>query len=158
LLFLTRSLSAVAARLEGKDAAATLLQAVDAIKAWHPLGRDLSALLSTNPVAEMPSRAARAASAGGFPAGSGHPFTAVALLIPAAKPPPCSLTPQQLVDLLKIPPCTGDFRRAVLDHLGYRYRRSFGDAWEFVRCARDQNLDLDFTSPPQRPGEPAAEG
>ena len=51
----------------------------------------------------------------------------------------------------RLHPCMGDVRRVILDHLGNRYRRTFGDVWEFVRFAREQNLDLDFTTPPQRP-------
>ena len=46
----------------------------------------------------------------------------------------------------------GEARRVVLDHLGNRYHRTFADVWEFVRFAKEQNLDLDFTSPPRRPG------
>ncbi len=55
---------------------------------------------------------------------------------------------------LKLPTCIGPARRVVLDQLGNRYRRRFADAWQFVRFAQEQHLDLDFTSPPQRP-EPA---
>ena len=31
-----------------------------------------------------------------------------------------------------------------------RHQRRFADPWEFVRYATEQNLGLDFTSPPQR--------
>jgi hypothetical protein len=92
-----------------------------------------------------------------FLAGTPHPATAVALILPAAQLPPCRLSTQQLVDLLKMPPCIGEPRRIILEHLGNRYRRTFGAPWEFVRFAKEQNLNLDFTSPPQRPGSPAAE-
>lgn len=47
--------------------------------------------------------------------------------------------------------CVGPARRVVLDQLGNRYYRRFADAWEFVRFAHEQHLDLDFTTPPQRP-------
>ena len=46
----------------------------------------------------------------------------------------------------------GPARRAVLDHLGNRYGRHFVNHWAFVRYAREQNLGLDFTTPPKRPG------
>jgi hypothetical protein len=82
---------------------------------------------------------------------------ALALLLPAAEPPPCRLSTQQLVELLKMPTCLGEARRVVLDQLGHRYRRHFADAWEFVRFAKEQHLDdLDFISPPQRPETAAA--
>jgi hypothetical protein len=88
-------------------------------------------------------------------AGTGHPLTALAPFIRAAEPPPCRLSTQQLVELLKMPPWVGEARRLVLDQLGRRYRRPFADVWEFVRFAKERNLGLDFTSPPQRP-EPTA--
>ena len=72
-----------------------------------------------------------------------------ALLSP--EPPPCRLSTQQLVELLKTPPCIGEARRVVLDQLGNRYKRRFADAWQFVRFAKEQHLDLDFTTAPQRP-------
>jgi hypothetical protein len=79
-------------------------------------------------------------------------LTAAALLQPAQEPLPCRLTTQQLVELLKHPVCVGAAQRIVLDHLGNRYHRTFADQWEFVRFAEEQKLDLDITSPPQRPG------
>jgi hypothetical protein len=39
----------------------------------------------------------------------------------------------------------------LLDRLGDRYHRRFASEWDFVRYAKDQGLDLDFTSPPKRP-------
>jgi hypothetical protein len=42
-------------------------------------------------------------------------------------------------------------RRVVLEQLENRYRRPFADHWEFVRFAQQQNLGLDFTTPPRRP-------
>ena len=97
---------------------------------------------------------ATAAAIVAFPAGPGPPFTT--FYIPAAEPPPCRLSTQQLVELLKMPPCIGEVRRVVLDRLGDRYHRPFGDVWEFVRFAKEQHLDLDFTSPPIRPEAVAA--
>jgi hypothetical protein len=69
----------------------------------------------------------------------------------AARPPRCRLTTRQLVDLLKMPTCYDDGRRAVLDHLGYIHRRYFVNHWAFVRSAREQNLGLDLSTPPKRP-------
>jgi hypothetical protein len=66
--------------------------------------------------------------------------------------PSCRLSTRKLIDLLKMPTCTGEFRRIILEQLGNRYRRHFADGWEFVRFAKEQHLrDLDFTTPPQRP-------
>jgi hypothetical protein len=165
LSLLAKSLSAVTVRMEPKYAATIIAQAAIALvqvmvdtqeqKASGLLPRDLSALLSAVPSSELSSRTATAASAGVFPPGAGHPLTALALLFPVAEPPPCLLSTQQLVELLKMPTCTGAARRVILDQLGNRYRRTFGDVWEFVRFTREQNLGLDFTTPPQRP-EPAA--
>jgi hypothetical protein len=45
----------------------------------------------------------------------------------------------------------GQSRRVVLDQHGNRYRRTFADVWQFVRFTKEQRLDLDFTTPPQRP-------
>jgi len=69
----------------------------------------------------------------------------------AAEPFPCRLTTQDLVELLKMPTCFGPARRVVLDHLGNRYGQRFVNHWEFVRFAREKNLELDFTTPPKRP-------
>jgi hypothetical protein len=74
------------------------------------------------------------------------------LIYRAAFPPGCRLTTQQLVDLLKMPTCYGQARRVVLDHLRYLHGRSFVNHWAFVRFAGEQGLNLDFTTPPRRPG------
>jgi hypothetical protein len=160
---LARGLSVVAPRRQGEDealAAALLLLAIkDPTKVRgddQELIQGLAALLSAVPPAEIPARSATAASAVGFPAGPGQPLMALAPLVVGAEPPPCRLTTQQLVELLKMPQCVGESRRVVLDQLGNRYRRRFADAWEFVRFAREQNLGLDFTTPPQRPELTAA--
>jgi hypothetical protein len=70
---------------------------------------------------------------------------------PPSKPPPCRLTTQELVELLKMPTCFGKARRVVLDHLGNKYHERFVNHWAFVRYAEDHNLGLDFTTPPKRP-------
>jgi hypothetical protein len=73
-------------------------------------------------------------------------------LLPAAcEPFPCRLSTQDLVELLKMPTCVGKVRRVILDQLGNRYGRRFETHWDFVRYAQEQGLNLDFTTPPQRP-------
>ena len=66
---------------------------------------------------------------------------------------PHAASRQQLVELLKLPACVGEFRLGVLDQLSHCYQRQFADQWEFVRFARQQGLGLDFTTPPQRSEE-----
>ena len=88
-------------------------------------------------------------------AGIGNPLVAFATLGPALEPLPCSLSTPELVELLKQPTCFGPARRGILDQLQNRFRRHFIDQWEFVRFAQEQNLGLDFTTPPQPP-EPVA--
>jgi hypothetical protein len=39
----------------------------------------------------------------------------------------------------------------VLDQLARHYHRRFAGQWEFVDRVQQQNLNLDFTAPPQRP-------
>jgi hypothetical protein len=74
-------------------------------------------------------------------------------LLPAtAEPLPCRLSTQDLVEFLKMPTCIGPVRRVILDQLGNRYGRRFDTHWDFVRYAPGQGLDLDFRTPPIRPG------
>jgi hypothetical protein len=110
-----------------------------------------SALLSPVPPSEVAARSRATASAAAFLASGGDALSALANLISVAEMPPCPLSTQQLVDLLKTPPCVGASRRAILDQLGNRYRRTFADVWEFVRYSQEKSLNLDFTTPPQRP-------
>jgi hypothetical protein len=89
-----------------------------------------------------------AATVGTMPGG---PLTGLAPLPAAGEPLPCRLGTQDLVELLKMPTCVGPVRRVILDQLGIRYGRRFDTHWDFVRYAGEQGLDLDFTTPPQRP-------
>jgi hypothetical protein len=66
----------------------------------------------------------------------------------------CQLSTQELVELLKMPTCFGKARQVVLKHLGKRYGRRFANHWVFVRYAKEQQLDLDFITPPKRPARP----
>jgi tRNA A-37 threonylcarbamoyl transferase component Bud32 len=83
--------------------------------------------------------------------GTGGPLAGLPLLPAAREPLPCRLATQDLVDLLKLPTCVRDVRRVILDQLGNRYGRRFATQWDFVRYAQEQGLNLDFTTPPQRP-------
>jgi hypothetical protein len=150
-VLLAQAMSALAARAEPTDAAtisaaleSALVQNVQDTYGGGAWQRP-SALQS-----HVPSAAATA-SAVAFPANGGHPLAALAILLPTAEPPSCRLSDQQLVNVMKTPACIGPTRRAILDQLGNRYRRTFADVWEFVRYAQQQRLNLDFTTPPQRP-------
>jgi tRNA A-37 threonylcarbamoyl transferase component Bud32 len=98
-----------------------------------------------------PVRRRADALAGAVGGAAGGPLAALPLLPLAAEPLPCCLSTQDLVDLLKLPTCVRDVRRVILDQLGSRYGRRFETHWDFVGYAQEQGLNLDFTTPPQRP-------
>jgi tRNA A-37 threonylcarbamoyl transferase component Bud32 len=159
LPLLARGLSAVVGGLEPKDAARAAEALTRAMsmtpdpKARAELARELEATL-TGDTRDLPTRAA------GLVAGVRVPLPGQALPTPALPalalgPPPCRLSTQELVELLKHPLCVGPARRVVLDQLARRYRRPFADHWEFVRFAGALNLGFDFTTPPRRPEAPA---
>jgi serine/threonine protein kinase len=100
-------------------------------------------------IRELGSRATTAASAAGLTACG--PLFCLAQLSTACAPLPCRFTTQQLVELLKMPTCVGEVRRILLNRLEERYHRRFASQWDFVAYAREQGLNLDFTSPPKRP-------
>jgi hypothetical protein len=81
--------------------------------------------------------------------GPGLPFAPLAWTQRALEPPP--LPPQTLVEILKQPFCVGEARRLVLEQLSRHYHRPFADQWEFVEYVHKHKLDLDLTTPPQRP-------
>jgi hypothetical protein len=62
------------------------------------------------------------------------------------------LLPQTLVNILKHPFCVGETRRLVLDQLSRHEHRPFTDQWEFAEYVAKNKLDLDLTTPPERPG------
>jgi serine/threonine protein kinase len=101
---------------------------------------------------EASQRAAAVATAIGL--ASGHPLAQLPALPSTSKTRPCRLSTQDLVELLKMPTCFGGARKIVLKHLGNRYGRTFANHWDFVRYAKEQHLDLDFTTPPKRPARP----
>jgi tRNA A-37 threonylcarbamoyl transferase component Bud32 len=109
------------------------------------LGRFL--IQATRPLVRQ--RAVAATAAVGTTLGGA--LASLASLQPASEPLPCRLSTQHLVELLKMPTCVGDVRRVILDQLGNRYGRRFDTHWDFVRYAQEQGLNLDFTTPPQRP-------
>jgi predicted Ser/Thr protein kinase len=158
LNFLAWGLSALAARLDPKEAASTLLQAIaNTPVSYAPvpgdpdglssLAKGLSATL-TRDLRDLPVRAAGLVASVGV--GECQPFLATTATVLALEPLPCRLSTQELVDLLKDPFCVNQARRVVLKQLERRYRRTFADHWEFVRFAQQQNLGLDFTTPPRR--------
>jgi hypothetical protein len=112
----------------------------------------LTAILNGCTRPERSRRAVAVAGVVGAFAGTGCPAASLALLGPAVEPVPCSLSTQQLVDLLKQPTCHDPARRVVLDYLEYRYHRPFRNHWEFVAYAREKLPDVDLTTPPKRPG------
>jgi hypothetical protein len=166
-LTLAEGLSALAAQMDPNEGlaictqgAAAVVQAMRFLPDFNLRGRGqfppdgradlmqaLWTLLSPKPPPTLNFRLANVASA----VSNGQPLTAFAILQPMTEVPPCRLSTQQLVDLLKMPTCVGDARRLILDQLGNRYQQHFDDPWQFVRFAREQQLDLEFTRPPQRP-------
>jgi len=72
----------------------------------------------------------------------------------ACQPLSCRLSTQNVVELLLVPTCFGKARQVVLKHFGSRYGSRFANHWDFVRFAKEQHLDLDFTTPPKRPARP----
>jgi hypothetical protein len=148
-------LCTVAARLEPSDAmqaVATFFEAWAKRRGPHmpgELATKLSAVLTEHSPASQRQRGVEASAAVGVAAS--QPFAALAFLPGASEPLPCRFTDQQLVELLKLPTCIREAGRVVLNHLGNRHRRHFIDHWELVRFAKEQQLGLDFTSPPVRP-------
>jgi hypothetical protein len=109
----------------------------------------LDALLTDDSRSKVSRRTVAAGTVLGL--GSVTPLAALRALPAVREPLPCRLPPQDLVELLKMPTCYGPARKVVLKHLGNRYGRTFANHWEFVRYAQEQQLDLDFLSPPKRP-------
>jgi tRNA A-37 threonylcarbamoyl transferase component Bud32 len=148
------ALSSVVDPLEPKDAAqaaAILIQAMrGSPETWSEMDQGLRAVLMPAPRPELSRRTAAVLAMVGPLAGTGQPLVAAARLSPAVEPLPCRFSTPQLVELLKQPTCVGRARRVILDQLANRYRRPFADQWAFVRFAQEQNLGLDFTSPPRR--------
>jgi tRNA A-37 threonylcarbamoyl transferase component Bud32 len=158
---LTQGLSAVAAGMGPRVAAETFIQAMARTsdpEGVSVLAPGLSAVLTRVDRPELSRRSAAVLAVAGPVAGTGRPLVAAATLGQALEPLPCRFSTQELVELLKQPTCIGPARRIILDQLANRYRRPFVDQWAFVRFAQEQNLGLDFTSPPQRLVAPVGGG
>jgi hypothetical protein len=151
LMRLAQGLSAVAARMESKDAAAVCAQAAAVLtqamtKTTDPnaltrLAQGLLAILDRNPRQRAAAYAAKVA-------GAGDPWSLFAAPALLQAPPP--LPAQTLVDILKLPFCVGEARRVVLEQLSRHYGRPFADQWDFVDYVQQQNLGLDLTTPRAR--------
>jgi hypothetical protein len=79
--------------------------------------------------------------------GSSLPMQLAVLIL--VQNPPCRLSTEQLVELLKQPFCVGKARRVILDQLEVRYQREFPDHWSFVRFAQNSKLGLKLEGPPR---------
>jgi serine/threonine protein kinase len=160
---LARGLSAVAVCMEPEDAAWAIDSLTQAMAKNNALGdpgpwaQGLSALLARADRPELSGRATAVMAAVGFLNERCESLVLPAILAPALEPLPCRFSTPELVELLKQPTCVGLARRAILDQLEHRYQRKFADQWDFVHFAQEQNLGLDFTSPPKRFGTPAVD-
>jgi hypothetical protein len=160
LVALAKGLFAVADRLDARAAAAACSKAATLLNqalskapfALEAVADDLKAVgIERGPL----SQSQRTVAVVGAAANGNRPFSTLTLLYSALGPPRCRLTTPELVELLKGPLCVDEARRIVLDALGARYQRHFADQWEFVHFAEQQNLGLDFSTPPQRPASSA---
>jgi len=158
-LALAEGLSAVAARMEPKEAARTLIQAMSTANTdttdMDPRFAQALTFAAVLTGADRPEQRRRTASVMAC-LGSTSDGTALlsglALLRPAVQALPCRLSTAELVELLKDPLCVGAARRVLLDRLATRYGRPFADQWKFVRFADQQRLGLDCTVPPRSGG------
>ena len=157
---LSEGLAAVAARMDPKDAvqvyqqvANTLIQVMSTTnyrQRLEELTEGLSAVVANEASSTRRQRLMRLTAAVAMLAGPRPPFATLAWTQPVLDPPP-SLPPQMLVDILKNPFCVGEARRLVLEQLTRHYNRPFADQWEFVDYVHTHKLDLDLTTPPERP-------
>jgi tRNA A-37 threonylcarbamoyl transferase component Bud32 len=139
---------------EGVRAARVLVRLTVSDPDLHPHPDALERFLTIPPRSRVSRQAA--AIAGALGTSAQGPALSFPLLPAVAEPLPCRLGTQDLVELLKMPTCVGPVRRVILEQLGNRYGRRFDTQWDFVRYAREQRLDLEFTTPPQRPGRKLA--
>jgi hypothetical protein len=111
----------------------------------------LSSLAGRMEPGEAIDRAVLAARAIGEELSPPTRLSGLATLLQASRLPPCRFSPQELVELLKMPTCVGPAREVVLRLLGRTYDRHFADLWAFVDWAHEHHPELDLTTPPQRP-------
>jgi hypothetical protein len=158
---LADGLSAVVARMEPREAAATLAGAIaretdpDAARI---LGQAFSSIRPDESPEVQRERSLSAATTLAVQAGDVPPLASLGFLTLAAKPLPWCVSTPDLIELLKQPLCVGVARRAVLDQLEVRYHRPFADQWEFIHFAQGQHLGLDFATPPRLLATSAAGG
>jgi hypothetical protein len=148
-------LAEAATHLESHEAAAVAVALYQAM-AQEPANRQvltegLAAVLVDAGTPETFRRQASAATTALASVPSpGQPVPSLPFVAAALAPLPCRFSTLELVELLKQPTCTGPARRVILDQLQRRYGQPFADQWAFVRFAQEQNLGLDFSSPPIR--------
>jgi hypothetical protein len=94
-----------------------------------------------------PTRTARTATTGVAALADRTNWPLALAVLTLVKNPPCRLSNEQLVNLLKDPLCVGKARRLILDQLEIRYQRKFADQWAFARFAQSE-LHIDPTGPP----------
>jgi hypothetical protein len=157
LASLARGLSALASRLELAEAARAARLVVEAMGqttdpyALEYLPGALSALAGRLEPAEAISRIILGARTIGEELSPPTRLSGLATLLQASQLPPCRFSPQELVELLKMPTCVGRTREVILQQLGRTYDRHFADLWAFVDYAHEHHSELDLTTPPQRP-------
>jgi hypothetical protein len=160
LLSLAQALSSLAGQLEPKEAAAHTAKATSRLvevmtKTTDPselysLAQALSSLAGRLEPNEAADRAVVVARTIGEETSPLTRLSGLATLLQAAQPPPCWLSTQELVDLLKMPTCFGPVRDVVLQMLGQKCHRHFADLWQFVDYAHEHRPDLDLTTAPAR--------
>jgi hypothetical protein len=163
LASLARALSSLAGRLEAGEAsrqaaraARLLVEAMGKTSnpvALDPLAGALSSLAGRLEPAEAIDRAILAARTIGKELSPPTRLSGLAILLQTSQLPPCRFSPQELVELLKLPACVGRPREVILRHLGRTYDRHFANLWEFVDWAHEYHPELDLTTPPKRPRE-----
>ncbi len=145
----SREATAVCARV-----AATFIQAMSRTFPFNTLeglSPRLAGILQAEDVSAVRRRTVALAASIGMSLAETNRAGSLAALHVALGPAPGYLSTQDLIDLLKHPLCIGEARHVLLDQLEHHYQRQFADTWEFVRFARQAKLDLDFSTPPQRP-------
>jgi tRNA A-37 threonylcarbamoyl transferase component Bud32 len=154
---LAKGLSALAVRLEPAEAmkaARLVVEAMGKTNNDQPLvylAKALSALAARMEPGEAIDRAIRTARTIGEELSPPTRLSGLATLLQASQLPPCRFSPQELIDLLKMPTCVGAAREVILRLLGRMYDRHFTDLREFVDWAHEHHPELDLTTPPQRP-------
>jgi hypothetical protein len=156
--FLVEALPSLAAWMESGEAQRQCAEAVDflvrsrgkdaddVIWSLYGFGDSIQVVLTGFPPTRTPATATTAVTL--LAGTSCLPMTGLAALALVKNPPPCRLSTEQLVDLLKDPLCVGEARRIILNQLEIRYQREFPEHWAFVRYAQNE-LHIDPKGPPR---------